>query len=119
MKKIISCALIIMICLFIVTGCKSAMAKVSGTYTLEYSKYVGDPDSAKSTETWTLELKEDGSGSSNRNGLVYNVKWELNEKDITVFEQNFTYKGTVEDNRLDLFNGDKTMSITKEYVFKK
>ena len=123
MKKSLLCALVIMVGITILTGCgKKDLSSYAGTYTLEYEKYVGDPDTAKDTEAWTIVLNEDGTGKSNRDGASYNVEWSMDGENVTVTEKfigTIEYNGTIKDGKLDLFNGDKTKDITLEAVFNK
>ena len=109
--------------LLIVTGCGKNLKEYAGTYKLEYSKYVGDPDTAKSTEEWTIVLNEDGTGKSNRDDNSYDAEWSMDGNNIT-FAEKFMgikneYNGTIEEGRMDIFNGDKTNDLTMEAVFNK
>ena len=124
MKKYLLFIVFVMVSVLFITGCgKNDLSKYAGTYKLEYSKYVGDPDSAKTTEEWTIVLEKDGTGKSNRDGGSYNVEWSINNEDITVTEKFGTltneFNGTLKEGRLDIFNGDKTKEITLEAVFNK
>ena len=122
MKKCLLYVLIFMVSIFVITGC-SDLSKYAGTYKLEYSKYVGDPDTAKTTEEWTIILEKDGTGKSNRDGGSYNVEWSMKGENVTVTEKflgiSNEYNGTIKDGRLDIFNGEKTKEITLEAVFNK
>jgi len=123
MKKTLLCALVIMAGIVFLTGCgKKDLSSYAGTYKLEYEKYVGDPDTAKEVEEWTIVLDENGTGKSNRNGASYNVEWSIDGENVTVTEKfigTIEYNGTLKDGRLDIFNGDKTKDITLEAVFNK
>lgn len=110
--------------LLIITGCgKSAMEKLAGTYKLEYSKYVGDPDTAKNTSEFSqIILNDNGTGKINHSGTIYEITWSLDDNNIKITEKvsgaNIEYNGTVEnDNKLDLYNGDKTNNLTVETVY--
>lgn len=124
MKKILLC-LILVFCFVIITACgNSNMKALAGTYKQEYSKYVGDPDTAKdTTEVASIELNEDGTGKSNRNGTSYNIEWKVDGENITLTEtfmgMKIEYNGTIKDGKLDLFNGDKTNALTNETVYNK
>ena len=63
MKKVILCSVFVFFGLILLTGCgKSNLKEYAGIYKLEYSKYVGDPDTAKNTtETAEMVLNEDGT----------------------------------------------------------
>ena len=112
-----------MIGVLFVSGCGKDLSKYAGTYKLDYSKYVGDPEDAKSTEDWSIVLEKDGTGKSNRDGSSYNVEWSISGKDITLTEKfgllTNDYNGTLDGEILDIFNGDKTNDITLEAVFTK
>ena len=124
MKKTLLSIVFIMVGLLIVTGCgKGNLANYAGIYKLEYSKYVGDPDTAKSTEEWTITLNEDGTGKSNRDDSSYDAEWSMDGENI-VFIEKFMgikneYNGTIKDGKMDIFNGDKTNDLTLEAVFNK
>ena len=124
MKKILLCALLVF-SFIIITGCgNSKMKELAGTYKLEYSKFVGDPDTAKdTTEVAEMVLNEDGTGKSNRNGASYEVEWKIDGENITLTETfmgiKIEYNGTIKDGKLDLFNGEKTDALTNETVYTK
>ena len=123
MKKKVLLLLVIMVSLVMVTGCGGAMKKAAGTYKLVYSKFVGDPDTAKREEEWTIELNEDGTGKSNRDNSSYTVEWSIDGENIKITEKflalTIDYNGTLKDGKLDVFNGDKTNDLTLEAVFNK
>ena len=123
MKKSLLFVLLFMVSILVITGCGSNLSKYAGTYKLEYSKYVGDPDTAKNTEEWTITLSDDASGKSNRNGSSYNIEWSISGNEITLTEKfgplTIDYNGTITGNKLDIFNGDKTNDLTLEAVFNK
>ena len=125
MKKVILCSVFVFFGLILLTGCgKSNLKEYAGIYKLEYSKYVGDPDTAKNTtETAELVLNEDGTGKSNRNGASYDVEWSIDGENITLTEKfmgiKLDYNGTLKNGKLDLFNGDKTNDLTNETVYNK
>ena len=99
-------------------------SKYVGTYVLEYSKFVGDPETSKDTsDIYVLTLNEDGTGVQERNGYEFNVTWKV-KKDEIIIEEKFAalvneYKGTLEDGILDVFNGDPDDDLTCEFVYKK
>ncbi len=123
MKRIIVCLSFIILSVFLLTGCGNSFKEYAGTYKLEYSKYVGDPETAKSMEEWTLILEEDGTGKSNRDGGSYKVEWSIDGDNITLNEEfgtlSIDYNGTIKDGKIDAFNGDKTDMLTMEVVFNK
>ncbi len=123
MKKSLFIFIFVMVGVLFITSCgKGDLSKYAGTYKIEYSKYVGDPDTAKNTdEIWTIELNSDGTGKSSRNGSNYDVEWSINGENITFVEKfmgiKLDYNGTISNNKLDIFNGDKTNDLTLEAVF--
>ena len=124
MKKTLLCTLFIMIGLIILTGCgKKDLSNYAGTYELEYEKYVGDQEEDKNVEEWTIILNSDGTGTSNRNDTSYNVEWSIDGEEVKLTEKfagiKIDYNGTLKNDKLDIFNGDKTNDITLEIVFNK
>ena len=123
MKKTLLIVLFVTLGLFVLTGCGNNLAKFAGTYKLEYSKYVGDPETAKQNEEWTIELLEDGTGKSTRDDSTYNVEWSVDGENIKLKEKFLgmtnEYNGTLINGKMDIFNGDKTSDITLEAVFNK
>ena len=98
------------------------LSKYEGIYKLEYSKYVGDPDTAKETdEVGEITLSSDGKGKSIRDGLNIDIEWSIDGDNITLTEYymgiKLDYNGTLKDNKLDIFNGDKTNQFTVEKVY--
>lgn len=123
MKKTFLLALIVMVGLLVITGCGKDLSAYAGTYSLEYSKFVGDPDTAKSTEEWTIVLNDDGTGKSNRDGSSYDAEWSIDGENIS-FTEKFMgikneYNGTLKDGKLDIYNGEKTNDLTLQAVFNK
>ncbi len=121
MKKVFLLCLLI-IGLFIITGCGNKLSEYAGIYKLEYSKFVGDPDTAKDTsEVAEITLNSDGTGKSVRDGLNIDIEWKLDGENITLTEIymgiKLDYNGTLKDNKLDIFNGDKTNQLTVEKVY--
>lgn len=125
MKKIIIFISLIVLSLTLFTGCsKSKLSEYAGTYKLEYSKYVGDSDTEKDTkEVAEIILNDDGTGKSNRNGVSYSIEWNIDGENINISElfmgATIEYNGTLKNDRLDLFNGDKTNALTNETVYNK
>jgi hypothetical protein len=121
MKKVFLFCLIV-IGLFIITGCGNKLSEYAGIYKLEYSKFVGDPDTAKDTsEVAEITLNADGTGKSVRDGLNIDIEWKLDGENITLTEIymgiKLDYNGTLKNNKLDIFNGDKTNQLTVEKVY--
>lgn len=122
MKKYLMLVIVVLIGGLVLTGCgkKNDLKKYSGTYSLEYSKYVGDENNADDEE-WTIVLKEDGTGTSNRDGESYEIEWSMDKDNIKLAEKFMNikndYNGTIKDNKLDIFNGDKDNDLTLEAVF--
>lgn len=123
MKNSLLMISLVLISILFITGCGSDLSKYAGTYKLEYTKYVGDPETSKNTEDWTIILDKNGKGKSNRDGASYDVEWSIKSDDVIVTEKfagiSNEYNGTLKDGRLDIFNGDKTNDITLEAVFNK
>ena len=89
-----------------------------------YTRFVGDPDTAKDTsEEFSLELYEDGTGVHHRSDMDFKVTWELKGEDFTMSEtfigDPIVYTGTLSGNSLHLFNGDPENDFTCEYVYEK
>ena len=122
MKKFFMLSLFLMIGLLLLTACgkKNDLSSYAGTYKLEYSKLVGS-DVNNEEEEWTLELKADGTGKSNRNETSYDLTWSVDGENIKLTETfagiKLDYTGTIKDNKIDVFNGDKTNDFTEEDVF--
>lgn len=114
---------LLLVGLFMFVGCSSDLEEYSGTYKLSYYKYVGDPDTAKNTAVEQIILNEDGTGKSIRDGLDITVTWSIDGNNITLTETyigtKIEYNGILENNKLDLFNGDKTNMLTIEKVYNK
>lgn len=117
-------ALLAVFTVITLTGCgsKTDLSKYAGTYEGEYYKYVGDSEKL-TDEEFSVELKSDGTGSSNRNGATYKITWSLDGDKFTM-EETFVgdpieYTGTLKDGKLDIFNGDKNDDFTVEYVYSK
>ena len=121
MKKSWLLVILVLTSILIITGCQGALAKYSGTYKLEYSKYVGDPDDEKNTEEWTITLNSDGTGNSNRSGVIYDLEWSIEGNNVTLTENFYgaksNYQGIVSDNTLDIYNGNKNEALTQEFKF--
>lgn len=106
---------------------KEASAEVkaaAGTYKGIYKKFIGDPDTAKETDKeFSLELKEDGTGTSNRDNLNIKVPtWDVVNGDVTLTEKflgTIDYTGKLEGATLTLYNGDPENAFTCMYVFEK
>jgi hypothetical protein len=123
MKKSFVCLLLIL-CVILLTACGNSLKDYAGTYKLEYSKYVGDAADVKDTSSYeTLILNDDGTGKSNRDGLNIDVKWSMEEDNISLTETyagiKIDYNGTIKDGKLTMYNGDKTNDLTYEKVYNK
>ena len=90
-------------------------------WTGAYTKFVGDEDPAEDEEPFSLELYEDGTGVSHRDGLDLKCSWELDGEDMKMTEtfmgMTIDYTGTMDGNELHLFNGDPEDDFTCEYVY--
>ena len=140
MKKVISVLLVLVLLvsgLFMFTGCgnddkkddkdskkSQSLSAAAGTYEGLYTKFVGDPDSAKNEdEEFTLVLKEDGTGKHSRDDLDLKVTWSLDGEKFKMTETflgaTIDYTGTLKDGKLDIFNGDPDDEWSCEYVYEK
>ena len=128
MKRLNACVLLIIVVAMlasVLAGCgKSAEKSVIGTYEGQYTKFVGDPDEAKVTdEEFSLELKSGGVGIHHRDGMDFNLTWNLEGENFTMKETflgiSIDYTGTLKDGRLDIFNNDPEDDFTCEYVYVK
>lgn len=95
---------------------------VAGVYEGQYTKFVGDPDSAKDdSEPFSLELNADGTGTHNRDDMSFDVTWEIDGENFTMKEtfvgDPIVYTGTLKDGHLNIFNGDPEDDFTCEYVY--
>ena len=117
--------LVIMISLFLV-GCGSKkvdLSKYAGTYEGEYTRFVGDPEDVRTAEDFKLVLKSDGTGTHYRNDLEIRVTWTIKDGEVSMTETfmgiSIDYTGTLEDNKLVLYNGDPEDDFTAQYVYEK
>ena len=92
-----------------------------GVYKGLYTKMVCDEK--KNEEEFTLELKEDGTGLQHRNDLDIKIPvWSVEGGKVNLTEKflgKIDYTGTLEGNKLSLFNGDPAAPMTYEYVYEK
>lgn len=124
MKKIVMCAMFVVLSFTLLTACGNSLKKYAGVYKLEYSKYVGDSDNEKDTTSYeTITLSDDGTGKSNRDGLNISVEWSMEKENIFLTEKyagiKIDYNGTIKDGKLIIYNGDKNNDLTYEKVFNK
>ena len=97
---------------------------VEGTYKGLYTKFVGDPETSKvEDEAFSLELKGDGTGTHNRDDSSFKVTWSLEGNKFSMKETflgaAIDYTGTLENGKLDIFNGEESEDLTCEYVYEK
>ncbi len=99
-------------------------ANAAGTYKGIYTKFVGDPDTAKNDkDEFKLILEKDGTGKSIRDGLEIKVpdwsveggKFKLTEKFLGTID----YTGTLDGKSLVLYNDDPEKPVTCMYVYEK
>ena len=115
---------VIMICLFLV-GCgkKEYLSKYAGTYEGQYTKFIGDADDAIDEEEFKLVLESNGTGTHYRNSLEISVTWSVKDNKINMTEKymgmTIDYTGTLDGNKLVLYNGDETDPFTAQYVYEK
>ena len=98
-------------------------AAVAGTYIGKYTKFVGDPDTAKKEEEFKLILNGDGTGKHFRNDLEIKVpEWSIDGENIKLTEKflgTLDYTGVLSGNTLTLYNGDPANALTCTYVYEK
>ena len=116
----------------VLTGCnndkddkkeeKVDLSAAAGTYKGIYTKFVGD-DTKVEDEEFSLELKDDGTGVSNRDGASYKLTWSLKGKEFKMTEtfagMSIDYNGTLDNGKLEIYNGDKDNDFTYMYVYEK
>lgn len=125
--KLISLLLAIALLTLVFAACDTgdpAMKAAAGTYRGEYTKIVGDEDSARNyDEAFTLTLKEDGTGVHARDDMEFKITWTLEGETFTMKEtfigDPIQYTGTLKEGVLDIFNGDPGNIWTYEYVYSK
>lgn len=99
-------------------------AAAAGNYKGLYTKFVGDPDESKNDkEPFHLELNPDGTGKSFRNDLEIKIPdWSFDAGVFKMTEKflgTIDYTGSLDGNRLVLYNGDPENALTCQYVFEK
>ena len=122
LKNMMALLLVISLMAGLLTACAdSALKAAAGTYVGQYVKLVGDD--AKKNEKFSLTLLEDGTGKHSRDGMEFDVTWTLEGENFTMKEtfvgEPITYTGTMQEGRLDIFNGDPESIWTYEYVYQK
>ena len=109
--------------LLVLAGCGGAKpsSPAVGTWEGQYTKLVGDADDARTPETFSLELKADGSGVHHRDDMDFKVTWKLDGEDFSMDEtfigDPIHYTGRLVGDDLNLFNGDPKDIWTCEYVY--
>ena len=129
--KVVSVFMMILMMGVILTGCnnkddkkeeKVDLSAAAGTYKGVYAKFVGDATRIED-EVFSLELKSDGTGVSNRDGASYNLTWSLKGEEFKMTETfaglTIDYNGTLKDGKLEIYNGDKDNDLTYMYVYEK
>ena len=133
--------LLLFLSIFVITGCENRVQEepkaneqkveeqktvivVAGTYEGQYTKLVGASESEKDTsDNFYLVLDPDGTGIHHRNDSEYKLTWTNDGENISIKETfvgiSIDYNGTLKDNDLVLYNGDKTNDFTMQYVYKK
>ncbi len=99
-------------------------AAAAGNYKGLYTKFVGDSDESKNDkEPFHLELNPDGTGKSFRNDLEIKIPdWSFDAGVFKMTEKflgTIDYTGSLDGNRLVLYNGDPENALTCQYVFEK
>ena len=124
-SKLIALALSLCLLAALLTACGDgidpAVKAAAGTYEGQYVKLVGDE--TKNAESFTLTLKEDGTGTHARDDMEFKVTWTLEGESFTMKEtfigDPIVYTGTLKDGVLDLVNGDPEDPFTYNYVYQK
>ena len=128
--------LFLLLGLIIITGCETKqeekddkpeisvnMSDYIGIYEGQYIKLLGDEYQSKKHETFSLELKEDGTGIHNHNDSSYSITWSFDGTIFTMEEDYYgniiSYTGTLKKGKIDVFNGDKSEPFTAEYIYLK
>ncbi|MBR3117423.1 MAG: hypothetical protein IKF36_06105 [Bacilli bacterium] len=126
MKRVLS-LLMVFVAVFSVTmlvgcGSKADLSKYAGTYEGQYTKLVGD-DTKDTSDKFSVELKEDGTGSSTRDGATYDITWSMDGDKFEMTEKfagmKIEYTGTLKNGELNIFNGPEDDDWTYNYVYKK
>ena len=96
----------------------------AGTYIGKYTKFVGDPDTAKDeSKSFKLVLNADGTGMHYRDDLEIKVPdWSIDGENIKLTEKflgTIDYTGTLSGSSLVLYNGDPANALTCSYVYEK
>ena len=124
MRKRLLIVILIISALFLY-GCKNKkedVKKYSGIYKGVYTKYVGDEEKTEDN-TFSLTLNEDGTGTHFRDGYSLSVSWKV-ENDVFYMTEvflgmNTEYYGTITDENIQLYNGNKDDITTLEYYYSK
>ena len=126
MKRVLS-LLMVFVAVFSLTmlagcGSKADLSKYAGTYEGKYAKFVGD-DTKDTSDKFSVELKEDGTGSSTRDGATYDITWSIDGDKFKMTEKfagmKIEYTGTLKDSELSIFNGPEDDDFTYNYVYEK
>lgn len=116
--------LVLSVLLALLAGCGlSPGQSAAGIYVGQFTHVMGDPENVRDTSPFSLELKADGTGVHHRDGMDFELRWELEGEKITVTERfigvELPYNGTLRNRELVLFNGDPANPWTVEYVYLK
>lgn len=115
---------VLFVSVLLVSGCgkKDYKKDAAGTYEGTYTKLVGD-DTKNTDEEFSLVLKEDGTGTHNRDGGSFNVEWDFDGEKFTLTDKfgalTIDYTGTLKDGKLQIYNGDPEDIWTYEYNYEK
>ena len=123
MKKEIMYVIFVFISIFII-GCGNKFSKYSGTYSLKYTRFVGDPqDEINKEKGGNINLDTNGMGKIFRDGKTYSIEWNVENNEITINEKYGSltniYNGTIENGVITLYNGEKSNPLTMIFVYAK
>ena len=128
-------------------GNNQTVENVSGTYKGQYRKLVGDPDDSKNTsDSFSIILNSDGTGIFKRDGTDYTIsEWNISGTSFTMEEkieyktsdytsiqdyeeslakvafgpQVIRYTGVLDDNILEIYDGNPDNATTNQYILSK
>ena len=124
MKKTVLIILAFAMIVILASCGNAALKDAAGTYNGVRCKFVGDSEWIDAADgPFSLVLKDDGTGTSTRDGAEYKITWTLEGENFTMKEtflgMSIDYTGTLKDGELHVYNGEPTDDLTYEYVYGK